>query len=188
DAWGFDAGRQAIARRLRTMRLRLSVVRSVAFIALAAFLILGGSAGFRNAVLSFLWPGWASTIVFLVGLFGLIAVVEFPFGVVSGYRWEKASGLSSQTLAGWLKDFGKSLGLGLGASIVMGGAVLWLLAASPTWWWLIAWALELLVSAILAFIAPVVLVPLFFRFRPLADASLRSRFEALAAKAKVPIL
>jgi STE24 endopeptidase len=188
DAWGFDAGRQAIARRLRTMRFRLSVVRTVAFIALAGFLILGGSAGFRNTVLSLPLPGWASTVVFLVGLFGLIAVVEFPFGYVGGYRWEKASGLSSQSLAGWLKDLGKSLGLGLGASIVMGGTVLWLLAASPGWWWLVAWALELLVSAILAFIAPVVLVPLFYRFRPLADASLRVRFEALAAKAKVPIL
>jgi len=43
-------------------------------------------------------------------------------------------------------------------------------------------------AAILGFLAPVLLVPLFYRFRPLADASLRHRFEVLAAKAKVPIL
>src|SRR5207302_3460052 len=95
---------------------------------------------------------------------------------------------SSDLLWGWAKDLLKSVGLGLGGSIVVGGVLLWLLAVSPAWWWLEAWLLGLLVSAILGFLAPVLLVPLFYRFRPLADASLRHHFEVLAAKAKVPIL
>jgi len=107
---------------------------------------------------------------------------------VGGHRWETASGLSSQSLWGWAKDLLKSVGLALGGTILVGGVLLWLLAVSPAWWWLAAWLLGLLVSAILGFLAPVLLVPLFYRFRPLADATLRRRFEVLAAKAKVPIL
>src|SRR5436309_13273776 len=56
------------------------------------------------------------------------------------------------------------------------------------WWWLAAWLLSLVVSVVLAFLAPIVLVPLFFRFRPLEDPSLRARFESLAAQANVRIV
>src|SRR3989449_9513478 len=48
--------------------------------------------------------------------------------------------------------------------------------------------ISLAVSVVLAFLAPIVLVPLFYRFRPLADPNLRARFESLAAQAKVPIV
>ena len=187
DAWGFDPERQALARRLRTKRFRLSVARSVTLVALLIFLAFGGSAALRDAVLNLSWPGWAAPILFLLVLFAIFAALELPFGYVVGYRWEKSSGLSAQAFLGWLKDLAKSLGLGLVASIAIGVVLLWLLAASPTWWWLIAWALGLLVSILLGFLAPVLLVPLFYRLRPLDDPSLRVRFEALAAKAKVPI-
>ncbi|MGI0148901.1 MAG: hypothetical protein ACREDF_05160, partial [Thermoplasmata archaeon] len=188
DPWGFDRERQAIARRLRTKRLRLSAVRGVAFAIAISVLVFGGSGFLRNSVLGLAWPVWASTILFLTVLFALFAAVELPFGYIEGYRWEKACGLSAQTFAAWLKDVGKSLGLGLAASVVAGGVLLWLLATWPASWWAIAWAISLAVSAVLGFVAPVLLVPLFYRFRPVRDASLRSRFESLAAKADVPIV
>src|SRR5437667_195815 len=188
DAWGFDSERQAKAHRLRRMRFRLSIVRSAAIIVLVVGLVAVGSASLRDAVASFRWPSWASTILFLVLLFLIFLAVELPFAYVGGHRWETTSGLSSQSFRGWAKDLAKSVGLGLGGSIVVGSVVLWLLSATPAWWWLVAWVLGVLVSAILGFLAPVLLVPLFYRFRPLADAALRRRFEALAAKAKVPIL
>ena len=188
DACGFDSERQAKAHRLRTLRFRLSIARTAALVALVVVLVIGGSASLRDAVLSLRWPSWASTILFLVLLFLSFLAVDLPFAYVRGHRWETASGLSSQSLLGWAKDLLKSVGLGLGGSIVVGGVLLWLLAVSPVWWWLAAWLLGLLVSAILGFLAPVLLVPLFYRFRPLADAALRRRFEVLAAKAKVPIL
>jgi STE24 endopeptidase len=188
DAWGFDADRQAKAHRWRALRFRLSLVRTAAVIALVIGLLLFGSAMIRDMVASLRWPSWLSTIVFVGTLFTVLTVVELPFGYVSGYRWEKASGLSSQTFSGWIKDLAKSFGLGLGASVVTGGALLGLLAILPTWWWLAAWALGLVVSAVLGFLAPILMVPLFYRYRPLNDAALRARFESLAAKAKVPIV
>src|SRR3989449_8886084 len=188
DAWGFDSDRQAKAHRLRTLRFRLSIGRTAAIVALVVALMIGGSARLRDAVLSLRWPSWAATILFLVTLVLAFLALELPFAYVGGHRWEAASGLSSQSFQGWVKDLAKSVALGLGGSIAVGGILLWLLAVSPTWWWLVAWLLGVVVSAILGFLAPVLLVPLFYRFRPLADAALRCRFEALAAKAKVPIL
>ncbi len=188
DAWGFDEGRQAIARRLRSLRLRLSAVRTLALGIFAAILVFGGAGRLRDAALSLGWPGWASGTVFLASLFALFAAVELPFSYVSGYRWEHAMGLSTQRLAGWLRDLAKSFGLGLAGAVVAGGVLLWLLAAQPAWWWLLAWTLGLGVTVVLGFLAPILLVPLFYRFRPLEDAALRARFEALAARARVPIV
>src|SRR5919201_2633720 len=188
DAWGFDVDRQAQARRLRSLRFRLSILRVATVTGLVVWLLLAGSLWIRDLVLSMRWPGWVSAAAFLTVLFLAFAAVEIPFGFVSGHRWEKSSGLSTQTLRGWVKDLGKTLALGLGASIVFGGVLLTLLAASPTWWWLAAWALGFVVSAIVGFLAPVLLVPLFVRYRPLTDAALRIRFESLAARARVPIV
>ena len=188
DAWGFDVERQAAARRLRSLRIRLSAIRTAVAAALTLALILGGARALRDGILSLPMPSWAAVIFFLVVLFALVTAVDSPFRYIGGYRWERAFNLSAQRFGGWLKDLAKSLGLGLGATVAAGYILLWLLAVSPTWWWLAAWTLSLAVSVVLAFIAPVVLVPLFFRFRPLADPVLRARFESLAARAKVPIL
>jgi Zn-dependent protease with chaperone function len=43
-------------------------------------------------------------------------------------------------------------------------------------------------SLVISFVAPVLLAPLFFRFRPLTDATLRARFERLASAAGVPVI
>src|SRR5438552_15126832 len=139
------------------MRFRLSIVRSAAIIVLVVGLVAVGSASLRDAVASFRWPSWASTILFLVLLFLIFLAVELPFAYVGGHRWETTSGLSSQSFRGWAKDLAKSVGLGLGGSIVVGSVVLWLLSATPAWWWLVAWVLGVLVSAILGFLAPVLL-------------------------------
>lgn len=187
DAWGFDEERQAVARRLRSKRLRLGAVRTASFGVIAGILVFGGAAACRDLILSLGWPGWASVVTFLAVLFGVFAAAEVPFSYVGGFRWEHAIGLSTQTFAGWMKDLGKSLALGLGSTIVVGGVLLWLLATTP-WWWLVGWVLGTAVSAVLGFLAPIVFVPLFFRFRPLQDERLRNRFVALAARAHVPVL
>jgi len=188
DAWGFDLERQATARRLRSLRIRLSAIRSVVAAALTLALVFGGAGALRDWVISLHVPTWAATVTFLAALFGLVTSVDLPFRYVGGHRWERAFGLSSQHFAGWLKDLAKSFGLGLGATVAAGYVLLWLLAVWPTWWWLAAWMLSLAVSIVLAFLAPIVLVPLFYRFRPLGDPNLRARFESLAARAKVPIV
>src|SRR2546422_1043667 len=188
DAWGFDIKRQATARHLRSLRIRLSAIRSTIAAGLTIAFVFGGSGALRHWVLSLPVPPWASAVAFLAVLFALVTAVDLPFRYVAGYRWERAFGLSAQPFVGWLKDLAKSVGLGLGVTVAAGYVLLWLLALWPTWWWLAAWLISLAVSVVLAFIAPIVLVPLFYRFRPLADPNLRARFESLAAQAKVPIV
>jgi len=162
---GARFGRQATARRLRSLRIRLSAIRSAVAAALTVALCSAGRA--RCAIGCFLARALVGGHGHVSGrLFALVTSVDLPFRYVGGHRWERAFGLSSQPFAGWLKDLAKSFCLGLGATVAVGYVLLWLLATWPTWWWLAAWIMSLAVSVVLAFLAPIVLVPLFYRFRP----------------------
>ena len=186
DAWGFDVDRQVVARRLRSKRLVLRAIHGAAIGLLATALVAGGAASLRDSVLRLGWPGWASAGASLSILFGAFAAAELPFAYVGGFRWERAFGLSRQRLSGWLKDLAKSFALGLASTLVVGGGLLWLLAATH-WWWLVAWILGVAASLGIGFLAPIVLVPLFYRVRPIQDVSVRNRFASLAARAGVPV-
>lgn len=188
DPWGFSEERQALARKLVRTRRRYSWAHTGVLVAFLFVLLAGGSAALRNRVLSVGLPGWAATTLFLVVLYAVGSALGWPFAYIGGYRADRAFGLSTQSPRSWALDQLKSFALGLGATVLAGGVLLWLLATQPGWWWAIAWALGIAVTSILGFLAPVLLAPIFFRFRPLQDAVLRARYEALAARAGVPVI
>ncbi len=187
DAWGFDEDRQRLALSLRRRRRWLSAASLLATLAFLVVLLDGGSAALRDSVLSASLPVWASSSLFLLILYNVATFLGLPFAIL-GYRWEREFRLSTQSLRSWSSDRAKSFLLGLAAVLVAGNVLLWLLANLPALWWLAAWALGLAVSLALGFVAPVLIAPLFFRFRPLQDAALRARVQDLAARARVPVV
>ncbi len=188
DPWGFDEERQVLARKLRRKRRAYSMSHTAVLLVFLLVLLAGESAAARSWALSLGGPQWAAATVFLALLYTIGSALGWPYSYLGGYKLERGFGLSTQSRRSWAMDLLKSYALGLGAVVVAGNVLLWLLQASPAWWWLIAWALGILVSFVLAFLAPVVFAPMFYRFKPLEDPGLRARFEALAAKAGVHVL
>ena len=92
-------------------------------------------------------------------------------------------GISTQKLKGWLTDLlkGGAISLVLGSAGVAGAY--WLLQDFPDWWWLLIWGIMVIVTVIMSIVAPVILIPLFYKMRPLADEDLKARLEKLAQKA-----
>ena len=124
-------------------------------------------------------------------VFSLIAVsktlVSLPFDLYSGYTLAHRENLSNQSPAGWLWDRCKGLAL----LVLLGGAAsggfLMIMAAWPERWWWIAALASVLLLVFISLIAPVVLAPIFFRFKPLADEGLKERLLALLAKTKARV-
>lgn len=187
DPWGFDEDRQVLARKLVTKRRRYSWSHTGVLLVYLFVLLAGWSAGLRAWVDS-VAPWWLASSLFLAILYTLVRALGWPYDYVGGYLLDRGFGLSTQSPRSWAKDQAKSYALGLAAVVAAGDVLLWLLATQPTWWWLIAWGLGIVVSLVLGFLAPVVFAPLFFRFKPLQDAALRARYEALAAKAGVRVI
>jgi Zn-dependent protease with chaperone function len=115
------------------------------------------------------------------------SVVRAPLAFWRGWWRERKWGFSTQGGGGWLGDRVK----GLAVSVVLGAAA-WAAAvalarALPGWWALPAGAALALAVLLLSFVAPVVLEPLFNRFRPLDDETLAARLHLLSERAGVPV-
>jgi Zn-dependent protease with chaperone function len=118
----------------------------------------------------------------------LFDLAALPFSLYQGYVLERRYGLSTQTVGHWLKDHAKA-GL-IGVLFAQAGAafVYFALRNWPVSWWVIAGAGYSIVAIVLVNVAPVLLLPLFFTFKPLEKETLRHRLTALASKAGTRIM
>jgi Zn-dependent protease with chaperone function len=174
---------------------RRAAVASVAITAMlfAALLATGFSSSIAEAArrLSHAAASQYSprTIAIYVVILALLQeTLTFPLSWYQGFLLERRYGLSLERFGGWLRDHLKAVGLGLVLSVAGAEAVYVSMQLTPAWWWLLSAASFVLATAGIARIAPVVLLPMFYRFTPLERESLRNRLVSLSARAGVPVL
>ncbi len=126
-------------------------------------------------------PVWALAVTAAAG------VATAPLDLWRSLVRERRFGLSTQTARGWLADRAKGEAVELALAAAVWTAAVALGRALPRWWPVPAAAGLALLVLVLAFVAPVVLEPLFNRFRPLADERLAAELRALAVRAGVPV-
>ncbi|MGB8771147.1 MAG: M48 family metallopeptidase [Candidatus Korobacteraceae bacterium] len=122
--------------------------------------------------------------VFLyVLMFSVIAkVLSAPFDF-TGFRLEHHYHLSNQKLRGWLWDECKGWLVGLVLGTIMVEIVYAIIRIAPQRWWIIAWAVFVGLFLLMAQLAPVVLMPIFYKFQPLENDTLRERLTKLGERA-----
>ncbi len=106
------------------------------------------------------------TLVFVPLLTLLIAVISLPIDIYQ-HHISLAYGLSVQGWGSWAGDWCKAEGVSLVILIPTVFALFWIIRKSPQRWWLYFWLLSLPFVALLIFIAPVILDPMFNTFEPL---------------------
>ncbi len=185
---GIDRERQARAKEYARIKHRLLAADLV--LSAAAFLIVlasGLSVWLRDLVLTITPNPFLSTLLYFVsGVIGY-GLLFMPLLYYSGFVLPHRYGLSTQTLRGWLIDMVKGGGL----SLVLGGSVIqviyFLLRVTPNWWWLITSAFVLVLTVLLATLAPILILPLFIKFKPLDDQELVNRLLRLTTQAKTRV-
>ena len=123
-----------------------------------------------------------SLFIYLVLLLGISKLLGIGLDYY-GFWLERRFKLTSQRFRSWLWDETK----GFLVSLVLGTVVVQLLYFTirqwPQNWWLLAWALFMVLFVLLAQLAPVVLFPIFYKFEPLEDEELRRRLVVLSEHA-----
>lgn len=177
---------------------RWASVMSLAWSAglLVALIMSGGSLVLRDqAALAAASLGVPASITpFAVVIFFVVLVAalhesgSLPIDFYRGYTLERRYGLATERLRHWLHDRTKASLLGL--ALAIGGAVFTYAALRilPGWWWIAAGAGFSLVAVALTMGGPVILLPLFYRSRPLEREPLRAQLVSLAARAGAPVL
>jgi len=145
----------------------------------------GGLAALNGMLLDFFGgdtPGTATLAyqVALVFAFSLIgAILELPFEWYAHFRIEARFGFNRMTLRLWLTDLLKGALVGTVIGVPLLAMVLALMGFTGALWWLWAWALWMGFNLVLLIVYPLFIAPLFNEFRPLADATLAARVQAL---------
>jgi STE24 endopeptidase len=124
------------------------------------------------------------------GVFLAQELVGLPFSIYGGFSHLRRWGLTDRSFASWLIDHLKALGVQavIGALLLLalyGAMRLW-----PRTWWLAAGLGSGALSIVFAFLAPVLLSPLFNSFTPLSAtrwAAFQPRILELAEKADLPV-
>ena len=147
-------------------------------------LFAGWSRELREWAVSF-WDGtpWIVVALYGIALGAGYTIISLPLDFYSGYVLPHRFGLSTQTLGGWLLDSVKSLALTAVFGIAGLEVLYWLLRTFPDWWWALMAAFMWLFAVVMAQLAPVLLMPIFYKFRPLDDPELVERLTRLAERA-----
>lgn len=116
-----------------------------------------------------------------------LALLYLPFNFYRGFIVDHQFGLSTQTSLGWMNDWFK----GLLITLVLDG-IAWiglysLMRLLPRRWPIPAGALLMFFGAVLVLLEPVLITPLFYQVRPLADTKLRARILTLADQAQMQV-
>lgn len=126
--------------------------------------------------------------VYVVMLVTLHELVALPAAFYRSFALERRYELTTQSIGGWMKDHLKGVALTVVFALAAGHVVYTLIAWSPDAWWLGAAVAGTGVTVVLARVAPILLLPLFYEFKPLERPELTTRLVELSARAGVPVL
>jgi STE24 endopeptidase len=178
--------------RFHRLRRRTAVLAAAwSFVLLGLLVATGGSAWLRDTLDRLLGahllpmvlrvPAIAVCYAIVVAL--VHELVALPLACFAGFVLERRYGLSRQSVGEWCRDHLKALALGVLVASVAAGFVYLALMLWPVWWWVATTAGAVVAGLIMTWLAPVALIPLFFKIVPLRSDSLDRRLTALAERA-----
>lgn len=178
----YDRDQYARSQEYTRVQTRFSLVQStVSLVVTLAFILAGGFNLIDLAARSFGFSPIATGLLF-TGLLGLLsAALNLPFSIYSTFVIEQRFGFNKTTVATFILDLLKGLLLAVALGGPLLAAILWFFEFSGGWAWLYCWAAATAFILVVQFLAPVVIMPLFNKFSPLADGELKEGITRYAA-------
>jgi STE24 endopeptidase len=141
--------------------------------------LLGGLDVLNKLLLAWLGGGMVQQLVLLAAFVAIGGLLELPFALWQTFRLEERFGFNKMTWKLWLKDALKSIAIGTAMGLPIAALILWLMGAAGELWWLWAWASWMGYSLLGMVIYPIFIAPLYNKFEPLDDPTLKARVTAL---------
>ena len=110
------------------------------------------------------------------------SLIDLPFDYYKTFTVDEKFGFNKMTRAMFCSDLVKHslVGIALGAPILF--AALWLMQGAGQYWWFYLWVVWSVFNIVMLAVYPTFIAPLFNKFTPLADETLKARIEALLLK------
>ncbi len=181
-------GTHGEAKQYFRSKLTVGLVKLLlSLVLLIIFLLSGASARLHGLVSRFTDNYYLQLsgylLAFMVTYWVVLLGLDFYSGVVLEHRY----GLSNQTVGRWFKR--EAAQWVLSTLLAIGGFSLLyrVMRGLPDRWWLAAAIGWFVMLVLIGKITPAIVVPLFYKLRPLTDRDLADRLFALAKRCGVPI-
>jgi STE24 endopeptidase len=148
-------------------------------ITLMAWTLLGGLDLLNQVTLNWLGEGMGQQVALVVSFTLIGGLIGLPLSLYQTFGIEQRFGFNNTTPKLWVSDMLKGLLVGMVLGLPILWLVLWLMQAGGALWWLYTWAALVIYQLFVMWIAPNVIMPLFNKFTPLEDATLKARVTAL---------
>ena len=152
---------------------------------LLGWTLLGGLDLLNTALRETLEPrlgGMAYQLALLAAFAVVGGLLDLPFELYSTFRIEQRFGFNRMTWKLYLIDLVKGVAVGTLIGLPIAALILWIMGATGALWWLWAWGAWMGFNLLMLVLYPTVIAPLFNKFEPLADESLKARVQALMAR------
>ncbi len=152
---------------------------------LLGWTLLGGLDVLNTVVRDAVQPRFGSMayqLALLVAFVLIGGLLDAPLEIYNTFRIEQRFGFNRMTWRLYLVDVAKGLLIGAAIGLPLAVLVLWLMASAGAWWWLAAWLAWVAFQLLMLVIYPTIIAPLFNKFEPLPDESLKQRVQALMAR------
>jgi STE24 endopeptidase len=146
---------------------------------LLAWTLLGGLDALNRALHAWLGSGMTQQLALLAAFALIGGLVDLPFTLYQTFVIEQRFGFNKMTLKLWLADLAKSTAIGVAIGLPIAAVILWLMGAAGSYWWLWAWSFWMGFNLLLLVVYPTFIAPLFNKFKPLEDETLKNRVTAL---------
>ena len=177
-----------LAKKYARTHQIFSLVETLVFVSVILILIF---TGLSLRIESFAFEITSNNYLALLVFFAIIGIAEgvisFPLGYYSDYYLEHRYGLSNQSLKGYFTEKMKGLALGIILGVPLLLAFYYILMTFGDNWWLILGVFMFFVSVILGRITPTIIMPLFYKFKPLENDELKSAILDLCRKTGVHV-
>jgi len=174
------------SKRYNNIKIGVAITKGIlSFIIIFLFVYLGYSRHLEEFIRTFTDNNYLVFILFimLTGLAG--SILYFPVNYYTGFYLEHKYNLSNQTFPKWIWENLK----GVLISGVIGLPLLlffyYVLNSYGSMWWLPFAIILFFLSVVLARIAPIIILPLFYKVTPLENEELKIRIRNLASDAGI---
>ncbi len=147
-------------------------------------LILSGLPTYFKGISSAVSHNEYLNLLFFCVSFGLMYhVLLLPFQYYASFVLEHKYSLSNQTLKTWIAKKSKELALSFIIMLPFICSIYLFIKYTPLYWWALTALLWFLASILIAKFAPLILVPIFYKYSPVKEGRLKDKLLDLSLKA-----
>ena len=164
-------------------KIKLGNIDGALGIIILLLLTLGGGI---NSAFSY-WTSIASSpliagVAATATIFLIMTVVEIPTSVYQTFVIEEKFGFNKSSINQFIKDQFLHLALGAAIGLPILALILWVMDNVGSLWWLWAWGIIMGFYLLMSWLFPTLIAPLFNKFTPMEEGSLKDRIQGLLAR------